>query len=245
MKRELHKALNVILNSVGFELCKFPYGSLKRKIEFLRHYQTDTIIDVGANTGQFAESVLHGGFKGRIVSIEPLSSAFSILQKKTLHRHNWEALQMALGDFDGESTINVSRNSASSSILPIKEEHLAAAPESRYISTEIIKVSKLDSIFNQFIDAGREKVFLKIDTQGFEKNVITGAELSLQHIDGVQLEMSLVELYEGEPTFLQMISLMESYGFMLFSLEPGYSNPFSKQMLQVDGIFLKRNLLKA
>lgn len=243
MKKEIHQFTNRVLKPLGFELMKIPYGQFKKRMEILKQYHFDLILDVGANTGQYAQSVFNAGFKGRIVSLEPVGNAFRILKKKADQHKRWIAFQMALGDTDGTILINVSKNSASSSIMNVNKTHLEAAPDSVYVSKEDVPIFRLDSVIQRLTeDIAHQRIFLKIDTQGYEKKVIEGARKALSMIDGIQLEMSLVELYTGESTYLEMIDFMNNLGFQLFSLEPGYSNPVTKQLLQTDGIFLKKNL---
>jgi len=83
-------------------------------------------------------------------------------------------------------------------------------------------------------------VMMKIDTQGYEKNVIDGALTSLNRIKIIQLEMSIVPLYENETLFVEMIQYLDNNGFILYSLENGFSNPTTGQLLQVDGIFVNK-----
>ncbi|MFX8373787.1 FkbM family methyltransferase, partial [Acinetobacter baumannii] len=90
-----------------------------------------------------------------------------------------------------EVDINISGNSYSSSILPMLPAHLSAAPESLYIGKAKTKVITLDSVFDEY-RVNKEKVFLKIDTQGFEAEVLSGLSRNLRNITAVQLEMSIV-----------------------------------------------------
>jgi len=238
MKRKIHLFINLVLIKLGFELLKFPSGSLKKRIELMKRFNIGIILDVGANTGQFAGNVRKAGYKGEIVSFEPLTEAFSQLEKRTENDKKWIAEKIGLGDFDGESVINISQNLVSSSILNIKKEHTDAEPESKYIAQEKITIRKLDSIFSKYEQVGRN-LFLKIDTQGFEKEVILGAVNSLKKITGLQVEMSLVECYDGEMMYDDLKNLIESYGFGLYYLEPGFSDPVTGKLMQVDGIFFR------
>jgi FkbM family methyltransferase len=222
----------------GFELLKFPSGSLKKRIELMKRFNIGIILDVGANTGQFAQSVRKAGFKGKIFSFEPLAEAYKLLQGKTGIDKNWSAEKIGLGDFDGESVINVSQNLVSSSILNIKKGHTDAEPDSKYVAQEKITIRKLDSIFDKYEQEGNG-VFLKIDTQGFEKEVVLGAAKSMAKITGIQVEMSLVECYDGEMMYEDLKTLIESFGFELYYLEPGFSDPVTGKLMQVDGIFFK------
>jgi FkbM family methyltransferase len=238
MKQKLHRFLNSILIKFGFELLTYPSGLLKRRIELMKKFNINFVFDVGANTGQYANQLRSAGYKGTIHSFEPLTEAFSILQKHTEEDKNWRAEQIGLGNFDGESVINVAENSVSSSILNIKKEHVEAVPESKYVAQEKITIRKLDSIFEKY-EQLEKNFFLKIDTQGFEREVINGALLSLPKITGIQVEMSLVELYEGESMYEDLKRLVESYGFDLYSLEPGFSDPETRKLMQIDGIFFR------
>lgn len=82
---------------------------------------------------------------------------------------------------------------------------------------------------------------MKIDTQGFEKNIIDGANESLKHFKIIQLEMSIVPLYENEMLYIEMINYLDKRGFQLFSLENGFSDRTTGQLLQVDGIFVQNS----
>jgi FkbM family methyltransferase len=204
----------------------------------MRKFNINLVFDVGANTGQYASQLRRAGYKGKIVSFEPLNEAFGELKRISANDNKWQIEKTGLGDFDGEAIINVAENSVSSSILNIRNEHVKAVPDSRYVSNETITVKKLDSIFSNYKNEGK-RFFLKIDTQGFEKEVIQGSLQSLPYISGLQVEMSLVELYEGESNYEELKKLIEDCGFELYSLEPGFSDPDTGKLMQVDGIFFR------
>lgn len=207
----------------------------------MKHYDIDTVLDIGANAGQYGMLMRTIKYKGRIVSFEPLSSAFQQLQKNSKNDKSWTVNNYALGDKSESAQINVAGNSFSSSLLDIKDVHVESAPESQYTHTEEIEVKTLDMVFSEFCSA-ENKVMVKIDTQGFEKNVIDGAVNSLPKVKLLQLEMSLVELYENEMLFDEMVAYLKERGFTLISLEPGFANPASGELLQVDGIFLNDSI---
>ena len=235
---KLAQLLNKFLQIYGVELKRYPDNDLTRRMKLLNYAGISTIFDVGANTGQYAMLMRQLGFKGSIVSFEPLSEAFKVLENNARHDKNWSVSNMAIGNTDGETFINVSANSYSSSILDMLPSHIKSAPESAYIKKENVKIAKIDSIIDDY-SSGRDDLFLKIDTQGFEKNVIDGARNSLHRIKGVQMEMSLVPLYEGELLCFDMIEYMENMGFKLYSLESGFFDQESGRLLQIDGIFFK------
>jgi FkbM family methyltransferase len=202
--------------------------------------QIDVVFDVGANTGQFAETLRDAGFRGRIVSFEPSTAAHSMLSKHARRDANWIiAPRMALGDHDGTTTLNLAGNSASSSVLPMLSSHVRAAPESRYIGSETVDLRTLDSIGTE-LATDTERIFLKLDVQGFEYNVLQGAEQFLRRVTGIQLELSLVPLYDGERLFHPMLHDLEERGYELWSVIPGFVDPDTSRLLQLDVIFFRK-----
>lgn len=235
IKHELRK----LLWKVGYDISRFTPASspIARRKKILETYQVDTVLDVGANTGQFAQELIQDlGYTGRILSFEPLSSAFKMLQANSRLHPQWEVFNHALGDATEKRRINIAGNSQSSSLLEMLPSHLESAPDSRYVGTETIEIRTLDSMFAHLCGTAAG-VCLKIDAQGFESNILRGAARSLPRIDTVQMEMSLVPLYEGELLFNEMCLLMSNGGYTLIAIEPGLSDPGSGQLLQMDGIF--------
>ena len=207
-----------------------------RKKKLLESYQINTVLDVGANVGRYGVELRSMGFEGDIISFEPLSEAFEELKRKSATDEHWKAVNFALGDKNETAEINIANNSLSSSIQEMLPSHLKSAPESEYIGKEEIEVKKLDTIFEEFCSK-HDNILLKIDTQGFEKNVIEGAEDSLEAIDTVQLEMSLTPLYKNETLFTDMIKILNSRGYSLVHLEHVFSDIKTGRLLQVDGMF--------
>lgn len=209
---------------------------LARRARLLSTYQIELVLDVGANTGQYGRQLRELGYQGRIISFEPLTSAYQQLRKTAHSDSAWSVLNVALGERDHSCDINVSGNLQSSSFCQILASHVEAAPAARTIGTEAVNIQTLDSLFNQLC-AGQDHIFLKVDTQGYEREVLNGANRALESIDTIQLEMSLIPLYRGEMLFPAMIEHLAKKGFQLVSLEPGFSNSSTGQLLQVDGIF--------
>lgn len=227
-----------IMRNMNLDVRQLTSSFEFQKKQFLKHKRIDLIIDIGANKGQYGRSLRNFGFEGFIVSFEPLNSAFKVLANKCARDRNWTAHNCAIGDVDGESEINISKNSVSSSLLDIDEIHISSAPDSIYVGKQKIKVSKLDSIFDDVIPKA-ENIYLKIDTQGFEKQVLTGAAHSLAKVDGLQIEMSFDELYKGQALFFETIDLMRKLGFKLYNIETGLANKSTGKLLQVDGVFFR------
>jgi len=203
-------------------------------------HKIDVVFDVGANTGQFAEMLRDAGFPGRIVSFEPSAAAHSTLCKRARRDATWTiAPRMALGDHDGTITLNLAGNGVSSSVLPMLPSHASAAPESRYIGSEIVDLRTLDSVGTE-LTTDRERIFLKLDVQGFEYKVLQGAEQLLRRVAGIQAELSLVPLYAGEHLFHPMLHDLEERGYDLWSVVPGFIAPDTSRLLQLDAIFFRK-----
>jgi FkbM family methyltransferase len=230
-----------ILRKTGYQLEKFPHPDpdLIRRFKIINYCNIDTLFDIGANTGQYAIDMRKFGYRKKIISFEPLKSTFNVLKNAALKDNNWIVNNYAIGNENIKSVINVAGNTDSSSILDMLPLHYNTAPESRYIGQEEIEIKKLDSIFNFFCKE-EDRVMIKIDTQGYEKKVIEGATESLNRIIIIQLEMSIVPLYENEMLFIDMINYLDKKGFQLFSFENGFSDRTSGRVLQVDGIFVKK-----
>lgn len=236
------KSIRTLIRGYGYDVIKYNYRSnpLARRIKLMSHYKIDLVFDVGANIGQYATHLRTLGYRGRVVSFEPLTSAYRLLVSLANKDPLWETVNIALGDQDGKTEINIANNSQSSSILDMLPSHTNSAPESAYVGKEEINIRKIDTIIDEYRRSDN-KLYLKIDAQGYEKTVIKGAINSLDKITGIQLEVSLIPLYKGEALLADMIDYMSTQGYTLMSLEPGHGDPSTGQLLQVDCIFFPQN----
>lgn len=210
-----------------------------RLFKLFESHRIDTIIDVGANDGGYGKKLRQGGYVGAVLSFEPLADAHAKLTQAAEGDAAWQvAPRMAIGASSGEIEINIAGNSTSSSILPMQTLHESAAPQSRYVGTERVPLNRLDEVVHPFIEQGN-KLLLKIDTQGYEMPVLEGAIELLPRVSGIQLELSLVPLYEGQVLYKEMIDWLTAKGFDLWSVMPGFVDQGSGRMLQMDGVFFK------
>ncbi|MCU7244314.1 MAG: FkbM family methyltransferase [Microcystis aeruginosa L111-01] len=238
----LKKIVKKLSRSLGVDLKRYNVQTSEaaKMQRLLAYHNIDLVFDVGANIGQYAKLLRELGYSGRIVSFEPLSSAYSQLKAVSKKEPLWEiAPQTAIGNQEGEITINIAGNSYSSSALPMLDAHLESAPESAYSGSETVKLSRLDTIAKDYIKSETKSIFLKIDVQGLEKQVIEGATAILPLVKGIKLELSLVPLYEGQVLFKEMIDIIEKLGYELYGIEPGFTAEKTGRMLQMDGIFFK------
>lgn len=232
--------VNRSLIKMGAQLVRYPDYDLKRRMNLLNHFKVNKIFDVGANVGNYAIKIRKLGFEGEIISFEPLTKAYKTLEKNAVKDLKWKTVNIGLGSRDEDAYINIAKNIDSSSLLEMLPVHLNSAPQSSYIGKEKISVHKIDTIIDAYYNKG-DRILLKIDTQGFEKEVLEGALKSLPKIIGIQLEMSIIPLYDGGILYIEMIEFLKSKGFNLFSFENGFSNSETGQLLQLDGIFFSDN----
>jgi FkbM family methyltransferase len=238
----IKKTIKKLSRSLGVDLKRYNVQTSEAaKMQRLLAYNNiDLVFDVGANIGQYAKLLRELGYSGRIVSFEPLSSAYSRLKAVSEKDPLWEiAPQAAIGNQEGEIIINIAGNSQSSSALPMLDAHLESAPESAYSGSETVKLSRLDTLAKDYIKSETKSIFLKIDVQGLEKQVLEGATAILPLVKGIKLELSLVPLYEGQVLFKEMIDIIEKLGYELYGIEPGFTAEKTGRMLQMDGIFFK------
>lgn len=233
------KSVQSLVRRIGFDIVPYNAGEhpVARRKRLIEHYCIDTVLDVGANTGQFGLELRRQlGYRGRIVSFEPLSAAYVKLRQSAHGDFDWHVLNVALGDAPGPKAIHVAANSESSSILDMLALHLEAAPKSRYAGEETVQVEKLDSIFEENCTDSKN-IYLKIDTQGYEAEVLRGAEKSLERIDTIQVEMSLAPLYAGQALFDDLYADLRSKGYVLMGIENNFGDARTGRLLQIDGIF--------
>lgn len=229
------------LRRAGYDLHRFlPISSPDAQVaQMLAKLDIDLVFDIGANTGQYGTLLRTLGYAGRIVSFEPLADAHAALTATAARDAAWTvAPRGAIGDSDGEIVINVAANSASSSVLDMLETHSAAAPESVYVGTETVPLHRLDTVAEAYV-GGARRVYIKVDTQGFEAAVLRGAPVMFERAAAVQLELSLVPLYAGQPLWDEMIALMAAHGLVLWALWPGFADAASGRLLQCDAIFAR------
>lgn len=193
------------------------------------------VLDVGANIGQFAVAAVKIFSPMVIHSFEPLSDAFAELRSNTRTLPAVTVHQYAIGSADGESRIRANKFSHSSSLLPLGSAHLNAFPFAQEAHIEPIQIRRLDSVLKTA--KLPRPCLLKIDVQGFEKEVLAGARDTLLEVDFIVVELSFRELYIGEPLFEEMLHLLKSRGFSFVRPLDLVRDPRTDEALQMDALF--------
>jgi FkbM family methyltransferase len=226
---------------LGYDLtrrakAKSPNAQL---VAVLAHFRIACVLDVGANIGQYGAMLRAWGYPGRIVSFEPQAGAHGALARRAAADPAWQvAPPIALGARNGQIENEVSAESDMSSILPQSALLRQVSPSSAVVRKETVPLCRLEDVAGSYLRPD-ERVFLKVDAQGYEAAVLAGAGRLLERLTGIQLEMSLVPLYEGERDFRAVLDDLAALGFAPYLFLPGYFERKLARQLQVDGVFMR------
>ena len=241
MLRLLKQIPRYFLRKCGYNIVRVTENKdvvALRRAHILQAHDIDVALDIGASVGTYAQKLRKGGYQGRIISFEPLSSSFELLRHQAEADPLWQVENTAVGDSDGEVEINISERITSSSILPMLSCHVAASPDSEYVSRQTVRLVQLDSLLDNYIGEG-SRIYVKMDVQGYEKSVLQGAVETLKRTEAIEIELSLVPLYQGSTLYDQMINYLENLGFGMVSWEDVFIDPQTAYVLQADAIFVR------
>jgi len=230
--------VNGVMGLAGYRVSRAP--SLARDIaagryRWLQDLHIATVLDVGANAGQFAEMIRAIIPQAMIYSFEPLEECFQTLAARAVSLKPFRCFQQALGEQDGIVTMHRNDFSPSSSFLPLAERHRDAYPFAQRTTDIRVSLRSLDSFAPEL--SLRTPVLLKADIQGYELNMLSGAEKTLSLVEAVILETSFVELYEGQPLFHDIYRFLHDRGFVYAGSMEQVADPASGIPLQSDAVF--------
>ena len=197
----------------------------------------DTVLDIGANTGQFTRTISSLLPNCKIYSFEPLPDCFEKLQKFADKHNNIKTFNTGVGDQSGLMQFERNNASPSSSFLKMTDIHKQAFPFTEKSSTVEVKISRLDDICED-LDLGTA-LFVKIDVQGYEDKVLKGGEKTVKKAKLVIVETSFVPLYESQPLFDDIYKIFSKWGFKCIGMIDQLPDPITGQILQGDAIFIK------
>ena len=234
----LKDAIQFLANSLGYEIRAHSSTAAGRRHAIMDRLGIDLVLDVGANAGQYGSALRRVGYKGRIWSFEPLSDAFASLEASARGDALWRTEHFGCGASRQAGTINVAKNSYSSSLLPMLGMHLENAPGSEYVRTEEVELVTLDETTLPSLK-DNDRVWLKIDAQGFEHEVLAGAKGLLRLVQGIECELSTTMLYDHQLLIDQMFGVIYAAGFRLVEFTPAFYERGNPYLLQGDGLFVR------
>lgn len=228
--RLAERYLKGVLRLTGFDLVR-PQPGL---FDFMVSRQIDVVLDIGANTGQFGARLRRLGYQGEIVSFEPSAADHAVLAATAARDGRWRTHPVALGAETGRAVLNVSEASVFSSFCALTAAATAFDPRASVAHREAVEMRRLDDLPL----AEGTRPLLKIDTQGFERQVLDGASQMLKRVHGVLLELPIVQLYQNTWRLAEAIDYMAGAGFVIAQVTPvNYRREDPVSLLEIDCLF--------
>jgi FkbM family methyltransferase len=229
--------LSTAFNPVDFKTRERIPNENDVLVTMINGHGVETVLDVGANLGQFASGLRRAGYRNQIISFEPVSETHKGLQQTAAGDSHWiVAPRCAVGASNSTTTINIAKKRAASSLLPMSELTTTSSPSSTYVTTEQVDVITLDSC--PLIDQSK-RLFLKADTQGFEEHVLNGANETLKSTIGLQLEVLTAPLYTNQANFQKIHAKLAGLGFEIWNMFPVFSDKKTHRLLAADVTFFR------
>lgn len=224
----------------------YDYLRRLRLKTLLEKYQIDIVLDVGANRGQFASELRRIGYKGKIISFEPISSAFEVLQETARNDLHWDIHKLALGSQNTEQKIYVADMSVFTSFLKSNDWCEQQFGKSSVGSTEeTVTVRRLDEVLHETVEnLDKARIYLKMDTQGYDLEVFKGLGGKYNKIFALQSEMSVIAIYQGMPHLTDSISFFEEAGFELAGMYPVTQEESTLSVIEFDCMMVNSKILK-
>ena len=228
--------LRRLCRRIGFDIAAFPGAAAHwaQLVTLLEAHDVSVVFDVGANAGQYATALFNNGYRGRIVSYEPVAAVHAALTRAAASRPNWEvAPRAAIGARAGEAVVNISAESDMSSLHAMTAAARTHLSRARTTGSERVPMVTLADEISSRAEA-EDRVFVKSDTQGHEAQVLDGLGETAARVVGVQLELALEPVYEGQPRYLELLERLEGMGFTARLVIPGYYSRHYGRMLEFD-----------
>jgi FkbM family methyltransferase len=233
-----------VLNRLGYQIMRLPAPHSHERLiaALLPALRVNCVIDVGGHRGEFYRLLRRAGYQGRVVSFEPFGESFQHLRRITAGDPDWRGWDVALGREAGTLSLNVPDSTSFASFLRPNDYCEARFPEARWSGRAVpVGVKRLDSLYPEVV-AGieRPRVFLKMDTQGWDSQVIDGAGAVLADVVALQSEISAIPIYDGMRTLMESVAHYESLGFELTNLFPVTFDAADVRVIEYDCVMCRR-----
>jgi FkbM family methyltransferase len=239
VKRFLQGALERV--GVGLHRWPSPNTLLKHLDGTLRRLEIDCVVDVGANLGQYARSLRRIGYRGWVLSFEPVPENVAHLERLAHEDGRWRVFPYALGDTEGEVALHVAALSDFSSILNLSGYGAGTFTGATVSRSLQVPIHRLDAVFDELLPGmQKRRVFLKSDTQGYDLHVLRGAQGCLHRVLGVQIELSLQPIYDGMPDIADALRALRYAGYDPVGFAPVSTDP-SGAVVELDCVAQRRD----
>lgn len=237
-----------LLNKTGYDVVRTrnQHNSLEEHItRVFAKYATDCVIDVGANAGQYGKFLRELGFQGWIVSFEPVAAVYHALARVAGNDDKWLCYNYALGEIKKKKEINVYKNTVFSSFLDTNSYSKNIWQSLDDASREMVEVITLDDIFPTIIEkTSSQRFYLKLDTQGYDRNVLQGSITSLEHVYALQLELSLIHIYDNMVDPYHLLSELHDRQFLISGMYP-VDRDENLAVIEYDCVLVRANSIKS
>ena len=239
----LRRGVNSLLQRAGLSLHFWPPpNSVQRELKaLLSERRVDCVFDIGANRGQYALNLREVGFNGTILSFEPNMVLAPVLHAASANDPHWHVLPYALGEDEGTLTLHITEGDDLASALSVSDYARATfAGVTDVRADEAVPVHRLDGVYADL--AARHdfsRPFLKIDTQGYDLHVLRGAVGVLNHMVGLQTEVSFKPLYDEMPDVTESLAAIRAAGFEVAGMYPVVRDG-SGAMIEMDCVAVRR-----
>lgn len=212
----------------------------------LRELGINCVVDVGANTGQFARRLRRSGYQGRIASFEPVREFAEQLRANSADDPDWLVYPCALGEEHTTAEINATPGKRLSSMLPATEFGKGFSEQLREPELEEIEIRRLDSLFDEITkDLPDPRVYLKLDTQGFDLPAFRGAGDRIEEVLAMQSEVACVPIYDGMPRLPEQLREYESRGFEVSGMYPVSRHAATLRVIEFDMVLVRAAAVEA
>lgn len=243
MKRLIHS----LLNFFGYDIVKLSYINTdytQHLLNVLASKHIDCVIDVGANKGQYGEQLRAIGYKGYIVSFEPVKAVYDELKNKCANDNKWYCHNLALGDKCEEKTINVYESTVFSSFYEASKYSKNIWHSLENSIAEVVKVVRLDDVYSELVGSiGCTNCMLKLDTQGHDINVFEGSHDAIKYVSALQSELSLIQVYDGMLPVYDVLQRFHDNNFYISGMYP-INRDESLAVIEYDCVLVKREAFK-
>lgn len=229
-----------VIRKLGVEVRRYP--SCDTPAYHISKLAIDTVLDVGANRGQFALEIRKCGFKGRIISFEPLETEYRFLSNRRSKDAKWQVENYALGDLPSQLVLNAAKPGFSdfSSFLSPSEFGNQVFSSDHKAAEHLVTIKTLKEVWKS-LSLSSQRIFLKTDTQGYDLKVLDGAGPYLENVMGIMIELSFRRLYDKQPQIEEILPFLRARGFLLHEVIKVAADWRTGELLESDGIFYRLN----
>lgn len=240
LKRLIQRATRV----VGLHVGRYPpVDSLAYHLKtLLRELEIDCVIDVGAHEGEFSGFLRDLDYTGQILSFEPVRASFELLTRTRSSDKSWRGYNVALGAEDGELEMNIYSGSVFNSFLkPAEDASQRFGESTKVVGVEKVPVRRLESVIDEVLaERPHARLFLKMDTQGYDLQVVRGAGRRLDAIRALQTELAARSTYAGMPTLPEALGELASLGFELTGMFPVARELDHLRVIELDCVMCRK-----